>query len=206
MNQTATETAKARGFEPLARHSFPESMSKHLINDNQTLKGAKTRFGREIQIYDDGFGPLWIHRDSMGISGIVRAQTFEDAYGICEDEFFPDCDLTHEEIVNEYGHRREHLKIIRDKNGVSRACTPEDYPLDKDQFVCWETKETLDPEAWMENELFCEAYGFRPNGGGAGDKNQNRIYAKDLNGDHLEILTPALLAELEITLEISENE
>ena len=32
------------------------------------------------------------------------------------------------------------------------------------------------------------------------------IYAKDLNGDRLDRLTPELLAELEISLAITENE
>ncbi len=59
------------------------------LSDETRLTGARSRFGHPIRIYDDGFGPLWIHRDSMGISGIVRAQTWEDAYGVCEDEFFP---------------------------------------------------------------------------------------------------------------------
>lgn len=56
-----------------------------------------------IRIYDDGYGPAWIHRDSMGISGIARASTFEDAYGICEDEFFPEAGETVEELEKEYG-------------------------------------------------------------------------------------------------------
>jgi hypothetical protein len=46
-----------------------------LITDTQRLKGAKSRFGYPIPVYDDGYGKLYIHRDSMGISGIVRAQT-----------------------------------------------------------------------------------------------------------------------------------
>lgn len=62
------------------------------ITDNQRLVSVTNRFGRQLPIYDDGFGPLWIHRDSMGITGIVRAQTWEDAYSICEDEFFPSAD------------------------------------------------------------------------------------------------------------------
>ena len=74
-----------------------------LITDEQTLKSAAGRFGHAIPVYDDGFGPLFIHRDSMGISGIVRAQTWEDAYSICEDEFFPSADETEEEFIAEYG-------------------------------------------------------------------------------------------------------
>lgn len=63
-----------------------------LISDDQSLVSAVNQFGRELRIYDDGFGPLWIHRDSMGVSGVVRAMTWEDAYAICEDEFFPAAD------------------------------------------------------------------------------------------------------------------
>lgn len=62
------------------------------LTDDKTLVSATSRFGHAIPVYDDGYGPLWIHRDSMGISGIVRAQTWEDAYSICEDEFFPTAD------------------------------------------------------------------------------------------------------------------
>lgn len=62
------------------------------ITDNQRLVSVTNRFGRQLPIYDDGFGPLWIHRNSMGISGIVRAPTLATAYYICEDEIFPSAD------------------------------------------------------------------------------------------------------------------
>jgi hypothetical protein len=140
------------------------------ITDSQSLVSAKTRFGNPIPVYDEGLGPLWIHRDSMGISGIVRAQTWEDAYSICEDEFFPDGD---EEAADEMarieamsdGDERRHLQ------------------------ACWD-----------------EAYGYRPNGRRTVEGRYSHIYAKDLNGGHLDRLTDSLLAELEITLEIKENE
>ena len=80
-----------------------------LITDGQSLTGAKLG-NYDIPVYDDGFGPLWIHRNSIGISGIVRAQTWEDAYGICEDEFFPDADISMEEIEKEYNFRIEHVR------------------------------------------------------------------------------------------------
>lgn len=189
-----------------------------MIADTQSLNGAKTRFGHSIPTYDDGFGPLWIHRDSMGISGIVRAQTWEDAYSICEDEFFPECNLTIDEIVKEYGFKREHVKIVFDSNTREErpAKYPEDYPDGKlakrISFLRWDTVETPAPDAWADNELFQEACGFRPNGRRSMKDGKDRdpighgIYAKDLNGDCLDRLTPKLLAELEITLDISENE
>ena len=44
-----------------------------LITDDQQLDGAKTRSGYEIQTYDDGFGPLWISRNSIGINGMITS-------------------------------------------------------------------------------------------------------------------------------------
>lgn len=196
-----------------------------LITDTQRLVGATGRFGHKIRIYDDGYGPLWIHRDSMGISGIVRARTWEDAYSICEDEFFPEADETIEELIKEYGFRREHVKIIHPlKNGEIDLATEKDAELSdyeaaggklrEGQFVRWETRETPDPEAWPENELFQEAFGFRPSGRRTGnfengeprDPIGHGIYAKDLNGDRLDRLTPKLANELEITLQTEDEE
>lgn len=137
-----------------------------MITDDQQLISASTRFGHPIPVYDDGFGPLWIHRDSMGISGIIRAQTWGDAYSIAEDEFFPAADEEAEEEMQrieamEEGPEKDH----------AQAC-------------------------------FDEAYGFRDNSRRMEDGTLSTIYARDLNGDALDKLTPALVAELEITLEI----
>lgn len=178
-----------------------------MITDSQSLVSA-SRNGHAIPVYDDGFGPLFIHRDSMGVYGIVRAQTWEDAYGIAEDEFFPEADETVDELRKEYGFRRDHLKIIRDASGTEREATLADYPFGETgcSFIRWETRETPDAEAWTGNELFQEAYGFRPNGANTRDKLNHGIYAKDLNGDALDLLTPALAADLGISLVITENE
>lgn len=162
-----------------------------LIKDGESLVSARfLRSGTEIPVYDDGFGPLYIHRDSMGISGIVRARTWEDAYSICEDEFFPEARETLEDLVKDYGFRREYKKVL-DESG---------------QFVSWETVETPGPDAWSDNELFCEAFGFRPNGPNATDTLNHGIYVKDLNGDFLERLTPDLLEQLGIELTIETDE
>ncbi len=182
-----------------------------LINDEQSLKSAKGRFGNALKVYDDGFGPLFVHRDSMGISGIVRSQTWEDAYSICEDEFFPEADETIEELRKEYGFKRENVKWIKRKSdGAEIEARAEHYPLDANgfEFSRWETRETPceDENGWTDNELFQEAFGFRPNGANSRDALKHGIYAKDLNGDSLDLLTPELLARLEITLEIADNE
>jgi hypothetical protein len=187
--------------------------TKELIQDNQALKGAKySPSGYEIQTYDNGFGSLWISRNSLGINGIVRATTWEDAYSICEDEFFPEADETIEQIVKEYGFEREHVKIVKDQsvlvasgicNAGERIATSKDYPDGKlvPTFVRWATIETPNPDAWMDNELFQEAFGFRPNGPNVRDKLNHGIYSKDLNGDYLDPLTPQMLYDIGITLE-----
>ena len=121
---------------------------------------------------------------------------------------FPDCDLSMDEIVKEYGFKREHIHIIRDSSGMERRVQLSDYPFSETgcTFVRWETIETPDPEAWSENELFCEAYGFRNNGRKEADGTVSHIYAKDLNGESLDLLTHALVADLGITLNIQTNE
>jgi hypothetical protein len=74
-----------------------------LIQDGDSLVSACYKgSGYKVPTYDDGFGPLWISRNSIRICGIVRAQTWEDAYGICEDEFFPEADETVDQLIKEY--------------------------------------------------------------------------------------------------------
>jgi len=176
------------------------------IADDQRLVRVVNQYGRELPIYDDSFGPLWIHRDSMGVSGVVRARTWEDAYGICEDEFFPSCDLTQEELVKEYGFKRRHAKIVREASGVEREDRLSDYAEEVPlvQFVRWATIETPDPDGWADNELFQEAYGFRPNGrGGPTPDKDFGIYCRDLHGDLLEPLTEKLCADLGLKVELA---
>ncbi len=184
-------------------------MTNPIITDFQTLVSASSRFGHPVPTFDDGFGPLWIHRDSMGITGIVRAQTWEDAYAICEDEFMPECDLSVEDLRAEYSFRHQDVKMVGDRMGSIWQATEQDYEggtlRPGVEFIRWETVETPtdDEDAWTENELFQEAYGWRPNGPNATDTQRHGLYAKDLNGDALELLTRDLLERLEITLEIT---
>lgn len=178
------------------------------IPEDFRLNSARFESGTPIPVYDDGSGTLYIHRDSLGISGIVRADSWEDAYSICEDEFFPEASETIEEIRAEYNKTCEHVKIISDTLGTNRPATPADYPLNETgcTFVRWDTVETPAPEGedvWPENELFCESFGFRPNGPRTGDEHGHGIYAKDLNGDSPEELTEELRAALGIVLELA---
>lgn len=95
-----------------------------LINDTQQLVSAKTKSGHSIQTYDDGFGPLFVWQDTLGnfgrVSGIVRAQTWEDAYAILEDEFFPAGDEDASEAQKEIeqctdDEERNHLQACWDE-------------------------------------------------------------------------------------------
>jgi hypothetical protein len=188
-----------------------------LISDGQSLDSAAYKSGYAIQTYDDGFGPLWISRNSIGIDGIVRARTWSDAYEICEDEFFPEASETIEEIVKEYGFTREHVKVVKDSSVLvstdhtqvgERFATNEDYPASNGgkllpEFVRWETIETPNPEAWSDNEIFQENFGFRPNGPNVRDTLKHGIYSKDLNGDSLDMLTPELIEAIGIVLVIT---
>ena len=195
--------------------------TNNLIKDGDTPVSARYKNSDyPIQIYDDGFGPLFISRNSIGINGIVRAQTWEEAYSICEDEFFPEADETIEDIVKEYGFKREHCKVVSDSSvtfatgllnaGERFARYPEDYPDGKlkPEFVRWVTIQTTDADAWMENELFQESFGFRNNGPNSRDTLNHGIYVKDLNGDWLDILTQEMLDDLgiELTIELADEE
>lgn len=161
-----------------------------LIDDNATLLGATfTDYNTPIPVYDNGFGPIFIVRDSMGVIAFVRAQTLEDAYEICEDEFFPEASETIEDLRRDYGFRVEYRRAT-DQNGAVTG---------------WERIETADPDAWRENELFCEGFGFRPNGPNKTDVMNHGIYAKDLNGISIERLASDLLLDLRIELQIERN-
>jgi hypothetical protein len=190
-----------------------------LIKDSQQLVSAcYESSGYTIPTYDDGFGQLYISRNSIGINGIVRAQTWEDAYSICEDEFFPEADETIEELIKEYGFKREHCKVVSDDSILvatehckagQRFAVPDDYPDGTlvPNFIRWETVETPDADAWSENELFQESFGFRNNGPRVTDKHKHGIYQKDLNGDDmLDVLTPQMVSDIGIKLTITDEE
>lgn len=62
--------------------------------DYQPLNGATGRFDRKIPVYDDGSGNLYAFYQACGnsvhVAAIVRADSWEDAHSICEDEFYPE--------------------------------------------------------------------------------------------------------------------
>jgi len=108
-----------------------------------------------IDVWEDGFGPLWLMRDSMGIVGIIRAQTWEDAYACAIDELLPDGEMPPEEFATEH------------------------------EQACWE-----------------EANSWRGNGVPANNRCHLPVAAHDINGEALEALTPALMRELGIRIQL----
>lgn len=65
--------------------SLKQKLPIELKRDTQ-LTGATNRFDNEIAVYDDSLGPLWICGEEFGPSWIIRALSFEAAYGIWTDE------------------------------------------------------------------------------------------------------------------------
>jgi len=60
---------------------------------SSSLVSVKTEFGNDVPCWDDGIGPAWIMRDSMGIVGVIIAQTWETAYECAIDELLPDGEI-----------------------------------------------------------------------------------------------------------------
>ena len=97
-----------------------KSITPSQIADAHSIITVNSRFGYPVAFWDDGSGPLWIHRDSMGITGIIRAQTWEDAYSAAEDELFPAGDEDAAEAMREIeatpeGEERDHLQACFDE-------------------------------------------------------------------------------------------
>ncbi len=60
--------------------------------DEQALLGATVR-GHTLRTWDEGFGPLWVYRESLGAVGVVRARTWEEANECVTDEIMHDADF-----------------------------------------------------------------------------------------------------------------
>lgn len=177
------------------------------IQDNQSIVKVTDKNGRDIPFYDDGYGPLYVHLNQCGnlsfVAAIVRAMSFQDAYEIVEDEFLSEADLSMEEIIKEYGFRRESVRVVQSNEG-EKYLEPGEMPGEGERFLRWFTRETPDPDAWPDNELFQESYTFRPNGPKTGDVHRHGIASKDLDGVYLRRVTDADAEEF--TIEISTEE
>jgi hypothetical protein len=141
------------------------------------LAGAKYgRFGTRYDVsrfYDNGFGPVWIYQDAGGLLGIVRAESWEDAYEIVQDEILDDADP---EDLAKYEAEQMAEKRLK-------------YPDKSDEEIY----------AWDAPDM-SEGTGYRSNGSGSNPWNQTGAYQEDLNGSQLELLTYEHMEDLGIVL------
>lgn len=144
------------------------------------------RYGPPWDIYDNGSGKLWIMRNSICAEGVVRAETFEDAYACFTDEimcdgeeppaYYGDGDLIGDAAAQmiESGDNRSREEIVE---ALEHEC------------ACWD-----------------EANGFR---GGTPENPYNKdylktgIYEKDINGESVEPLTVKFCYDYGLCLQFS---
>lgn len=167
-----------------------------MINDAQTLIGAY-EIGclgdrHPIRTYDDGFGSLYIYRESCGIIGIVRAMSWEAAYECVLDEILQPIDEA--DVIEAYGcyampnQDRTAWYAMR---GDGKKLATFDTEKEAHEYC-------LASIARDETELV-EGYDYQPNASGTG------IVSYDLNGNALDLLTQELAAELQIKIQIEEE-
>jgi len=121
-------------------------------------------------------------------------------------------------LIRTYDDGQGPLWVYRESTGifgVIRAQTREDaFEIVEDEFMSEATETWEDiakdcgcanPDALMDNAIFQEAYGFRPNGANERDSTCHGIYQRDLNGESLDKLTPKLMAELRLAIVLAEG-
>ncbi len=83
-----------------------------------TLVAARDReYNFPIKVYDDGDGPLWLSGDDHGARLVLRAQSFEDAWGIMVDESTP---IPESDVPEAYGFYGPHAALDL-RQAVERA-------------------------------------------------------------------------------------
>ncbi len=191
---------------------------KEMITDEQELVKVTNQWGREQKIYDDGFGSLWAYRESLGIVGIVRAQTYEAAWDCVLDEILtpvPIADITESPDDYYVCERDYHCGAPKKYDEGRCLCSLAQY---SEFRICWKCNvdsrrvfpnhnprvcKCQDPVD-LEHEVsltLAEGYEYMPNFG-----DTSGIVATDLNGNALDRLTPKLVAELELTVTVQECE
>ena len=172
-----------------------------LIQDDQSLESVASEYGTPIRTYDDGYGPLYVYRTSLGVTGIVRAQTWHDAYDCVLDDILTPIDAS--EIPDAYGafeYLRDHPTLgqfwRKSADGHSsswklKRVTPSQ--LAAEIFACRSKSAEFQPELQ-------EGYQYQPNATDTG------IVSIDLNGESLDLLTPEFIERAGIVLTITDDE
>ena len=172
-----------------------------LIRDDQALESAASEHGTSIRTYDDGNGPLYVYRTSLGVTGIVRAMSWHDAYDCVLDDILTPIDAS--DIPDAYGafdYLRDHPILGKfwrtgEDGGSSswklKRVTPSQ--LAAEVFACRSKAPDFAPE-------LIEGYQYQPNATDTG------IVSIDLNGESLDLLTPEFIDQSEIVLTIVDDE
>lgn len=78
------------------KQSFPKQIDPGDDMDVASVVWAGSK--EPVDFWDDGYGPLWVSRNCLSIDGVVRAQSWEDAYQCAIDELLPDYDYNAEDF------------------------------------------------------------------------------------------------------------
>lgn len=184
-----------------------------MISDNQTLKSAKSEFGHDIKVYDDGFGPLWIYQESSGLVGIVRASSYEDAWDCILDEILTPVasDELRDSPEDFYVCERDyHCPAPKDYDKGLCLCSLAEH---SEARRCWKCRQLYTPD--QQKACNCaypitsrpvyltlaEGFHYMPNASGT-----SGIVSEDLNGSSLRELDDELQELLKISLTIEDEE
>ena len=190
-----------------------------MITDNLSLVRAYTQrrdsqsrygFGPEYEIkayQDSSWGSLWLYRDTLGIRGIVRADSWESAYESVLDEILTPVSLEDMKADPEsyfVCERDYHCTAPKDYDNGLCLCSKAEH---SDCRLCWKCRQQVSGHNSAECKCTerreretvylttAECVHWQPNAGeGSG------LVETDLNGDYLDQLTPELAAECNITL------
>lgn len=185
-----------------------------MITDEQELVSVTNQWGREQKIYDDGFGPLWVYRESLGVMGIVRAQSYESAWDCVLDEILapvPSDEITESPDDFYVCERDYHCGAPKNYSEGKCLCSLAEHSEFRECWRCRQQPHRARIEGdWDHEYLGCterkalanevylglaEGYEYQPNSGGT-----SGIVGTDLNGNALDVLTKDLAEHLELTV------
>ena len=156
------------------------------MNDTIMLHAACSIYGNPIRTYDNAGSDMFLFRDAGGITGLVKADSWEEAYEIVEDEILQP--IEESDIPLAYGFwigsiTENHYDLIDETN--SGKC-----------LGSYKTAQEARTRAYAriqacERDL-AEGYSYQANATGTG------IVCHDLNGEELREIDTATLPDLDI--------
>lgn len=166
-----------------------------LINEDDSLVSVKSQWDNPIPFYDDSFGPLWVFCNSLGVAGIVRAQSWESAYERVRDDILSP--IPPEDVIEAYGYyTHPENPLDMENNKIWFACKGAGEKLGRfgseeeaNKFCLAQI--SLDPEGVDLRE----GYAYQGNATGSG------IVMHDLNGESLDPLTMERIEKFGLKIE-----